>query len=93
MPAGLSRLGRLDSKSGISRVVVPTALVVTEKDRAIPARRQHRLGEAIPGARVLTVAGGHTSLFMRADRWQPVFLDAVAGVVAQVPAEMRSATR
>jgi pimeloyl-ACP methyl ester carboxylesterase len=81
MPAALGELGRFDSKSWISGVDVPTAVVVTEKDRAIPARRQHRLGEAIPGARVLTVEGGHTSLFMRADRWQPVFLDAVAHVV------------
>ena len=83
MPAALGELGRFDSKSWISGVDVPTAVVVTEKDRAIPARRQHRLGEAIPGARVLTVEGGHTSLFMRADRWQPVFLGALAHVTAE----------
>ena len=82
VPAALGELGRFDSKSWISGVDVPTAVVVTAKDRAIPARRQHRLGAAVPGARVLTVEGGHTSLFMRADRWQPVFLDALAHVTA-----------
>ena len=83
MPAALGELGRFDSKSWIAGVDVPTAVVVTEKDRAIPARRQHRLAASIPGAFVHTVEGGHTSLFMRADRWQPVFLEALAEVVAE----------
>jgi len=89
MPAALGELGRFNSKSWITGVDVPTAVVVTEKDRAIPARRQHRLGASIPGARVYTVEGGHTSLFLRAERWQPVFLEALAEVVARVPADPR----
>ena len=80
MMAAAAALGRFSSREWIGEVDVPTAVVVTAKDRAIPARRQHRLGAAVPGARVLTVEGGHTSLFMRADRWQPVFLDALANV-------------
>jgi len=91
MPAALGELGRFNSKSWITGVDVPTAVVITEKDRAIPARRQHRLGASIPGAQVYGVEGGHTSLFMRADRWQPVFLEALAGVVARIPADQVAA--
>jgi len=85
MPEALSELGRFNSASWISGVDVPTAVVVTERDRAIPARRQRRLAASIRDASVFTAPGGHASIFLDADRWVPVFLEAVADVSARIP--------
>jgi pimeloyl-ACP methyl ester carboxylesterase len=84
-PEVLSELGRFNSAMWISGVDVPTAVVVTEKDLAIPARRQLRLAEAIRDARVFRSPGGHASLFLDADRWLPIFLEAVDDVVRRIP--------
>jgi homoserine acetyltransferase len=66
-------------------VDVPTAVVVTEKDRAIPARRQRRLAASIQDASVFSAPGGHASIFLDADRWVPVFLEAVEDVSSRIP--------
>jgi len=63
---------------------VPTAVVVTDKDHAIPARRQLRLAAAIKEARVFRVAGGHASLFLKAELGIPTFLEAVDEVAGRV---------
>lgn len=91
MPQVLAELGRFNSKPWIGEVDVPTAVVVTEKDRAIPARRQHRLAASIPGASVHTSPGGHISLFLDAERWIPVFLEALHDVVMRSSAYERVA--
>ncbi len=91
MPEVLSELGRFNSAAWISGVDVPTAVVVTDKDKAIPARRQLRLAAAIPEATVHRAPGGHTSLFLDADRWLPVFLDAVHDVVRRDQEQQRVA--
>ena len=80
IPEVLGELGRFNSAEWIGGVDVPTAVVVTSKDHTIPARRQRRLAAAIPGARELSVAGGHASLFLDAARWVPVFVEAVETV-------------
>lgn len=72
-PEVVSAVGHFDSASWIGEVDVPVAVVVTEKDRAIPTRRQHRLAAAIPGARTFSAPGGHASVVLDAARWQPVF--------------------
>jgi 3-oxoadipate enol-lactonase len=48
-----------DSDSWISQVDVPTAVVVTTRDRILPASRQLRLARAIPGASVHEVDADH----------------------------------
>jgi pimeloyl-ACP methyl ester carboxylesterase len=80
MPEVLGELGRFNSASFVGDIDVPTAVVVTEKDRAIPARRQHRLAASIPGAREFSARGGHASLVLDARHWVPVFLAAVDSV-------------
>jgi 3-oxoadipate enol-lactonase len=80
MPEVLGELGRFNSASWIGGVDVPTAVVVTARDKAIPPRRQRALAEAIPGARVLEAPGGHASVVMDHAGWFPVFLEAVADV-------------
>lgn len=47
------------SDGWIGQVDVPTAVVVTTRDRIVPASRQLRLARAIPGASVHQVAAGH----------------------------------
>ena len=48
MPEVMGELGRFNSAPWIHEVDVPTAVVVTERDHTIPARRQHRLGQRSP---------------------------------------------
>ena len=47
------------SEGWIGQVDVPTAVVVTARDRIVPASRQLRLARAIPGASVHQVGAGH----------------------------------
>jgi 3-oxoadipate enol-lactonase len=47
------------SDSWIGQVAVPTAVVVTARDRIVPARRQLKLARAIPGASVHEIDAGH----------------------------------
>jgi pimeloyl-ACP methyl ester carboxylesterase len=83
MPEVLAELGRFNSAPWVADIDVPTAVVVTEKDHAIPARRQRRLAECIPGAEVHTLDGGHVSLVLGADRFRTVLLEALSSVVAR----------
>lgn len=83
MPEVLAELGRFNSAPWVGEVDVPTAVVVTERDHTIPARRQLRLAASIPGASVHSVSGGHAALVLQAARWVPVFLKAVDDVVGR----------
>jgi pimeloyl-ACP methyl ester carboxylesterase len=81
MPEVLAELGRFNSAPWVGQVDVPTSVVVTERDRAIPLRRQLRLAQEIPGAEVFRVPFGHAALVLGADLFRPQLLDAVASVV------------
>ncbi len=52
-------LATFDSRSWIGGVDVPTAVVVTTDDQVVSVARQRQLADAIPGAVVEEVAGGH----------------------------------
>ena len=91
MPEVLGELGRFNSAPWIGSVDVPTAVVVTGRDRAIPTRRQRRLAASIPDARVYDAPGGHASIVLDQARWLPVFLEAVADVTGRLPAPRRMA--
>jgi pimeloyl-ACP methyl ester carboxylesterase len=80
MPEVLGELGRFSSASWIGAVDVPTSVVVTARDRAVPSRRQYRLGAAIPGAAVFVAPGGHASIVLDAKNWVPVLADAIDSV-------------
>jgi pimeloyl-ACP methyl ester carboxylesterase len=95
MPEVLAELGRFNSAPWIGEVDVPTAVVVTENDHVIPARRQRRLAEEIPGAEVFSFSGGHGALVLGADSFRPALLDALASVtrrtsVPRVPRARRA---
>ena len=83
-PAGLltsmRSVGRVRSDDWIGEVDVPTAVIVTTRDRTVPVSNQHRLAAAIPGAVTFQVDGPHDSIVTRTNAYLPVLLDAVATV-------------
>ncbi|WP_051485765.1 alpha/beta fold hydrolase [Nocardioides sp. J54] len=81
MPEVLGVLGTFDARPWLGEVDVPTAVVVTARDRAISPSRQRAMAAAIPGAVVHEAPGGHASVVFDVERWRPVFLRAVAEVV------------
>lgn len=85
LPSALAALGSFDSREWIGEVDVPTAVVVTVRDKAISAASQRALGEAIRGAVIHEVPGGHTSLVTDREHWVPTLLAAVAEVIERQP--------
>lgn len=50
---------RFSSRNWASDIAVPTAVVVTTRDKIVPTRRQYALAAAIPGAKQFEVDGDH----------------------------------
>jgi pimeloyl-ACP methyl ester carboxylesterase len=82
--AALDALGRFDSSAWIKRVDVPTSVIVAERDRAIPTRRQHSLAAAIPGAISYEFDGSHAGLVLGAAEFVPVLLEACGSVSRRI---------
>lgn len=82
LPEVLGELGRFDARQDIASVDVPTAVVVTNKDKVIAPARQLEMAAMIPGAKVFMAPGGHASVVLDSERWRPVFLEALAHVTA-----------
>jgi len=81
LPVVMTELGKFDATAWIKDVDVPTGVLVTAQDRAIPTERQRRLAARIPGAIVRESPGGHASLVFDLERWKPIFLELVDEVV------------
>jgi 3-oxoadipate enol-lactonase len=79
----MNAVGNFSSDAWIGDLRVPTAVVVTVKDKAIPAERQHALAARIPGAVAYEAPGGHASVVLDARTWVPVFLEAIGDVAAR----------
>ena len=75
-------IARFSSHEWIGEVDVPTAVVVTEQDRLVPPRRQRKLAESIPGARVVPVQGDHGVCVANPRVFVPALLSACSMVVA-----------
>lgn len=69
-------IGQFSSRDWVGSIDVPTAVVITTHDRTVPARRQLRLAESIPGASIYRVAAAHNACFSAADRWIPAVVEA-----------------
>ncbi len=80
----VATLGRHHSTPWLSRIDVPTAVVVPKRDHVIPAARQRRLAARIPGATLHEADCGHAGCVMEADRFVPAFLEAVHVTAARV---------
>lgn len=88
MPEVLGTLGGFDARPWLGEIDVPTAVVVTARDRAIATARQRAMAAAIPTASVHESPGGHASVVFDVHRWRPVFLGAVAEVVERSSAPL-----
>ncbi|MFT5204609.1 MAG: pimeloyl-ACP methyl ester carboxylesterase, partial [Candidatus Aldehydirespiratoraceae bacterium] len=75
--AGLA-IGTYSSSDWIGSIDVPTGVVVTQRDRAVPPEAQYGLAAAIPGARVHRYDGGHVSCL------EPEFGELVSTAVTDV---------
>jgi pimeloyl-ACP methyl ester carboxylesterase len=79
----VAALGRHHSRPWLGRIDVPTAVVVTLKDRVLPAGNQIALARRIPGATVHDIAAGHAACVLESERFVPALLEAVNTVDAR----------
>ena len=73
----VASLGRHHSTPWLSQIDVPTAVVVTTKDRVLAPARQRAIAARIPGATVHEAPCGHAGCVLQADAFLPAFLEAV----------------
>jgi 3-oxoadipate enol-lactonase len=73
----VASLGRHHSTPWLPQIDVPTAVVVTTKDRVLAPARQRAIAARIPGATVHEAACGHAGCVLQADTFVPAFLEAV----------------
>ena len=67
---------RFSSRNWASSITVPTAVVVTTRDKLVPVRRQYALVDAIPGARKFDVDGNHYACADRESNFVPTLVAA-----------------
>jgi pimeloyl-ACP methyl ester carboxylesterase len=81
----MSTMGRFSSHAWIGDIDVPTAVVVTTKDRFIAPTRQIKLANAIRGATVHPVHAGHAACVLSYRRFVPALVEACDSVVSRLP--------
>ncbi len=77
-------ISRFDSSGWIGDIDVPTAVVVTARDRLIPPTQQRLLARRIPDATVYEVDAGHASCVLGAEQFTPALQAACASVSARI---------
>lgn len=79
----VDEIGRFDSRPWLPALRLPTAVVVTTKDRFIAPEHQRSLARRIPGAATYEVEAGHAACVLKAGLFVPTLLAAVASVQAR----------
>jgi 3-oxoadipate enol-lactonase len=79
----VAALGRHHSRPWLSRIDVPTAVVLTTQDHVLPPRHQLALARRIPGATIHDIKAGHAACVLQSERFVPAFLEAVTTVNAR----------
>jgi 3-oxoadipate enol-lactonase len=77
--AGAS-LGRFDARPWLGEIDVPTVVLRTTRDQAVPPSRQTELVTSIPGARAIDVAADHAACVTGSHRFVPALVKACAAV-------------
>jgi pimeloyl-ACP methyl ester carboxylesterase len=90
MEAGQA-IGSYNARRWIGEVDVPTTVLITTKDRAVPPAEQHKLAEAIPGSEVHLVDDGH--VVCARPSFGPALVRAVDAVAARQPAPVARLAR
>jgi len=80
------------SHSWIGEVDVPTAVVVTTRDRIVPASRQMKLARAIPGASDHEIDADHAVCTTAPQVFTPVLLEACWSVEARCARQQQPAS-
>jgi pimeloyl-ACP methyl ester carboxylesterase len=80
----VAALGQHHSRPWLRRIDVPTAVVVTKRDRVIAPERQRALAGRIPGATMHEADTGHAGCVLAAEAFVPVLLEACASVGARL---------
>lgn len=80
----VASLGRFHSTPWLPLVDVPTALVVTARDRVMAPERQRAIAALVPGATTHEADCGHASCVLEADVFVPVLVQAVHTTVARI---------
>jgi pimeloyl-ACP methyl ester carboxylesterase len=79
-------LGRYDARPFAGTVDVPTAVVVTTRDRLVRPKKQRQLAAAIPGATAFAIAADHDACLVKADEFRRVTAVALEDVLARIGA-------
>ena len=74
--SAMQAVSEFSSDSWISQVDVPTAVVITDRDRVVPASRQLELARAIPGASAYHVEADHGACINAPQLFTPTLLEA-----------------
>ena len=80
LPASLLVADHFDTLAKAPSIAVPTIVVHGDADEVVPFRMGERVAAAIPGARLLRIAGGHHGDLLQRARARIV--DAIAGASA-----------
>lgn len=78
-------LGRFDSRPWLRPLGVPTAVVVTSRDEAVPPAKQHELAAALE-ARVFEAPIRHLEVASAPERYNQALLDALSALRTHEPA-------
>jgi 3-oxoadipate enol-lactonase len=79
----VAALGRHHSRPWLSRIDVPTAVVVTMNDKVLPPSNQVALARRIPGATIHDIPAGHAACVLESERFVPALVEAVNTVNAR----------
>ncbi|MFI9403685.1 alpha/beta fold hydrolase [Nocardia sp. NPDC052316] len=80
----IGEVGRFDATAWLPTLKMPTAVVITTRDRAIPVYRQLEMATMIPGASIHLIKAGHTACVLEAELFVPALLEACGAVAARV---------
>ena len=85
LEAGAS-LFNFDSRPWLGSLTTPTAVVVTEEDRKVPAKYQRKFADWIPGATLHPLAGGHDASVAKPAAFAEALHHALASVAGRAAA-------
>ena len=79
----VAALGRHHSRPWLDRIDVPTAVVVTLRDKVLAPDNQIALARRIPGATIHDIDAGHASCVLEAETFVPALVEAATTVNAR----------
>lgn len=80
----VNAIGQFSSHKWIGEVDVPTAVVITTRDRFIPTGRQLRLAQSIRGASVHAFPGNHAACVLESQKFVPALVEGCDSVASRV---------